>query len=323
VSEAGNSALGEFEIIARYFNWPIADPDVLLGPGDDAALVSPSETLAVAADTLVSGVHFLADMAPVRLGHRILAVNLSDMAAMGARPRWFTLALTLERSDPGWIAEFSSGLRASAEAFNVELIGGDVTAGPLCLSVQMIGDVPRAVALRRDGARTGDAVFVTGTLGDAAAGLELARQDRDGGRHGGWLIDRYEIPEPRVAAGMALRGIATAAIDISDGLLRDLDRVCLASGCAAELDVARLPLSAALLDFETREQAWQRALHGGDDYELCFTAPAAAEPQLRERLGEVAVAITRIGECRAGQGVSCTLAGRPFDAPIGGYEHFS
>jgi thiamine-monophosphate kinase len=323
VSPTGDSSLGEFEIIERYFDWPITDPDVLIGPGDDAALVSPAETLAIAADTLVSGVHFLAEMDPARLGHRVLAVNLSDMAAMAARPRWFTLALTLERAQAHWIAAFSSGLKACAQRYGVELIGGDVTAGPLCLSVQILGEVPREVALRRNAARPGDAVFVTGTLGDAAAGLEIA--GRRGGADAGqrWLVDRYETPEPRVAAGIALRGIATAAIDVSDGLLCDLGRVCRASGCAAELDVDSLPLSAALLEYEPRERARERALSGGDDYELCFTAPAAAEPGVRARLAEAGVAVTRIGQCRPGQGVTCTLSGRRLEVTRSGYEHFS
>ena len=323
MSAGGNPSLGEFELIARYFNWPIRDPAVRLGPGDDAALVSPTQTLAIAADTLVSGVHFLADMEPARLGHRVLAVNLSDMAAMGATPRWFTLALTLERTDAWWLAEFSAGLRSTAERFGVELIGGDVTAGPLCLSVQMLGDVPVEAALRRAGARPGDAVFVTGTLGDAAAGLELARRGTVAEPDARWLVDRFELPEPRVGAGLALRGVATAAIDVSDGLLSDLSRVCQASGCAAEIDVASLPLSAALLSRESRQRARERALNGGDDYELCFTAAHAAEQLLRERLGAVGVAITRIGACLIGDGVSCTLAGQPFAAPAAGYDHFA
>ena len=315
---------GEFELIARWFERPVDDPGVLLGVGDDAALVEADATLAVATDMLVEGVHFLPSIAPRRLGHRALAVNLSDMAAMGARPRWFTLALSLPQADAAWVAEFAEGLHACAGAHGVSLIGGDTTSGPLCICIQMIGDVPQTLALKRSGAGIGDAIYVTGTLGDAAAGLELAQQAAADGElpepsESRQLLDRYEIPTPRIEAGLALRGLASAAIDVSDGLVADLSWICAASDCAATIEVERLPLSTALQNYAP-QRARTLALSGGDDYELCFTAPADAP--VEEAFAALDVPVTRIGTCTSGEGVRCVLDGVPMDPGKAGFEHF-
>jgi thiamine-monophosphate kinase len=313
---------GEFDLIARYFAWASTDSDVLIGPGDDAALVRPRGSLAIATDTLVAGVHFLESIDPAALGVRILAVNLSDMAAMGARPRWFTLALTLPAVDADWLERFSTGLRECAAQYDVALIGGDMTAGALCLSVHIIGEVTADEVLRRDGAQPGDAVFVTGTLGDAAAGLRIAADESLDSDDAQFLRRRYEAPQARVGAGLALRGIASAAIDVSDGLLADLGHLCEASGCAARIEAASLPLSQALLGWAGRSTAIELALSGGDDYELCFTAPVSAEQDIVRALAQHDVAVTRIGECVRGQGVECLLDGEPHAVTGSGYEHF-
>ena len=322
MSAENNRPSGEFDLIARYFEWANTDSDVLIGPGDDAALARTSGPIAVATDTLVAGVHFLESIDPASLGKRVLAVNLSDMAAMGARPRWFTLALTLPEVDADWLEQFSSGLREYAAQFDVALIGGDMTAGPLCVSVHIIGEVTETEVLRRKGARPGDAVFVTGTLGDAAAGLQIAADGDADSADARFLRQRHEVPQPRVDAGIELRGLASAAIDVSDGLLADLQHICQASGCGARIDVAHLPLSQALLRWAGRSAATELALSGGDDYELCFTAPAGIEKELVRRLARHDVEVTRIGECVAGHSIDCQLDGQPYAVAQSGYEHF-
>jgi len=312
----------EFELIARYFRRPVVDPAVLIGSGDDAALVMPSGSVALSTDTLVTGVHFLDTIAPERLGWRALAVNLSDMAAMGARPRWFTLALTLPHSNPDWLNSFAEGLYACAESFDISLIGGDVTAGPLCLSVHIAGEVAGTDVLKRAGAQPGDGIFVTGSIGDAAAGLQIATSETAATPDARFLLDRYEIPTPRIEAGLALRGLASAAIDISDGLVADLGRLCAASACGARIDVAHLPLSKALQSYVVEKSAREFALCGGDDYELCFTAPKAATAQLAVVFESLSVEVTQIGECVSGERIDCHLNRKPFPVPEKGYEHF-
>ena len=245
----------EFEIIERFFVRASRDKGVVLGIGDDAAVVATGRTTAVATDTLVAGVHFPDDLAADAVGHRALAVNLSDLAAMGAQPRWCTLALTMPGADRDWLESFARGFFALAGEQGVELVGGDTTRGPLSVTVHLLGDVDRTRLLTRGGAAPGDDIHVTGNLGDGAAGLRLVLSGDTGeGAPRRALRERFLKPRPRVSAGLALRGIASAAIDISDGLLADLGHLCNASGCTADIDVERLPTSAAARDlFSPRE----------------------------------------------------------------------
>lgn len=316
---------GEFELIKRYF----ADrggEGVVLGVGDDAALLEVPEghELVAATDTLVAGVHFPDDCPARAIGHRALAVNLSDLAAMGAEPRWALLALTLPAADPRWLEEFSTGFHALATRSGCALVGGDTTRGPLSITVTALGSVPRGAALRRDGARVGDAVCVSGTLGDAAAGLGLFNghfTTRVPGVHP--LILRFEFPEPRVALGRALRGVASSCIDVSDGLLADLGHLLEASGVGARVEVDALPLSVPMELAIPAEARRELALACGDDYELCFSCAPDAVDGLRARAGAFGTQITPIGRIEAAAGLRCyDAAGAAFDPKQRGYEHF-
>lgn len=315
--------IGEFELIARWFTRPGRRRDVLAGVGDDAALldVPAGQALVAATDTLVEGRHFLPDAPAQSVGHQALAVNLSDLAAMGARPAWTLLSLSLPRADEAWIAAFAGGFHALADRFDVELVGGDTVRGPLVVTVEALGFVPLAQALRRRGARPGDGLYVSGTVGDAAAGLALLR----GGETGDALAPlthRYRYAEPRVALGLALRGVATAAIDVSDGLLGDLAKLCGASEVAAVVDLERLPQSEALLARFDAAGAERLALAGGDDYELLFTLPMTGAAAIETRLAQCC-RITRIGEIAAGRGVRCRRSGIEVDVQIAGHDHFA
>ena len=322
------AGLGEFELIRRYFARAGARPGAgttILGIGDDAAVlrVPAGCDLVAAVDTIVEGRHFLGGSDPRSIGHRALAVNLSDLAAMGAIPAWATLALTLPAADPDWLEGFAAGFFDLARAHGVELVGGDTTAGPLTISVQILGVVPAGEAMRRDGARPGDLIAVTGTLGDAGAGLEIARSpERPRDAHAQELLRRYEFPAPRVAFGRAARGIASAAMDVSDGLAGDLAKLAAASGVAAVVDVEGLPLSAALQAVASRDEAIDHALGGGDDYELLLAVAPAAAPRLAAAAAGTATPFTVIGTCRAGDGVCWTRGGRPFVPRRGGFDHF-
>ncbi len=304
--------------------------DVALGIGDDAALVQVAggRQLVACTDTMVVGVHFPADTAPADIGWKALAVNLSDVAAMGAEPAWALLALTLPDPDARFLEAFADGFAELARVHDVALVGGDTTQGPLTVTVTVLGSVPIGQALTRGGARAGDAVFVTGTLGDAAGALRLIG-DRgpgtgDRGPAGTQLLARMNRPEPRIAAGVALRGIAGACIDVSDGLLADLGHICAASGVAAEVDADALPVSDALSATFERTACRDLALAGGDDYELCFTAPAARETELVATLDRAGCGATRIGRIAAGAGIRVTDAeGHPVESPQAGWEHFS
>lgn len=314
--------MSEFDLIRRHFTRPA--PSALLGVGDDAALLQiPSgEVLAVSSDMLVSGTHFFPDADPYQLGHKALAVNLSDLAAMGATPRWATLALSLPSADEVWLERFSAGFFALARQHNVDLVGGDTTRGPLNLCVTIMGLVPAHQALRRTGAQAGDAVWVSGKLGDAA--LALAHLQ------GKLCLSEEELaacapalhrPQPRVALGLALRGIASSAIDISDGLLADMGHVLAASGVAAELDYAALPISATL----RKHSDWvQRCvLAGGDDYELCFTASPERNRDILRIATEIALPLSCIGQVVAGSGcVVHDAGGVSIQLKSGGYDHF-
>jgi thiamine-monophosphate kinase len=328
--------LGEFELIDRYFapgrpglpGTPGATrrTDVILGIGDDAALLRcPAERdLVAAVDTLVAGRHFPEGSAPRSIGHRSLAVNLSDLAAMGATPAWATLALTLPSADRRWLEGFSAGFMELAAAHGVELVGGDTTAGPLTISVQILGQVEHGSALRRGGAQPGDILAVTGTLGDAGAGLALltGRTTAEDGAAAAELIERFEYPMPRVQFGSSARDIASAAMDLSDGLAGDLPKFARASGLAAHVDVGRLPLSGALRSLATVAQAREWALAAGDDYELLVAVPAQRFDELAAVAARLNLTFTAIGDLRRGTGVTWALDGQSFAAPARGYDHF-
>jgi thiamine-monophosphate kinase len=304
--------------------------DVLLGIGDDAALLRPpvGHALAVAIDTLVEGVHFPAGTAAADIGWKALAVNLSDLAAMGAAPAWAVLSLTLPHADHRFVEGLIDGFAALATSHRLALVGGDTTRGPLSVSVTVHGFVPSDEALRRTGARVGDAIFVTGTLGDAAAGLRAlqpsARPDEDTSKLREYLIDRLNRPTPRLAAGIALRDQAHACVDVSDGLLADLGHICSASGVGAEIDAALLPRSSALLGLYDDTTALQFALSGGDDYELCFCVPANQLAQVQADLSRLGGGATRIGRIVAGEGVRVRgHDGAWMEPRAAGWEHFA
>ncbi len=317
---------GEFELIARFFTR--APSRAVLGVGDDAALLAPTPGMqcAVTADMLVEGRHFFAGTDPEALGHKALAVNLSDLAAMGARPTALLLALALPESDSDWLAAFSRGLFALAEARDVELVGGDTTRGPRTISITAIGEVPPGQALRRDAARAGDAVWVSGSPGDARLALGHLRGEWRLPEFDSALRARLERPTPRVALGLALRGVANAAIDVSDGLLGDLGHVLRASGVGAELQVDAIPTSAALAAQPTlRRRTCQLA--GGDDYELLFTAPQSAHGAVLRAAAAAATPVARIGSITAAAGLRLLDAtGNAWpDADVdalGGFDHF-
>jgi len=314
----------EFELIARYFTRPARR--AVLGVGDDAALfrVGKGMELAVSTDMLVSGTHFFPDADPRRLGHKTLAVNLSDMAAMGARPRWALLSLALPKVEPAWLRAFSAGFHALAEAHEVELIGGDTTRGPLNLCVTIFGEVPRGRALRRDRARVGDDVWVSGELGSAA--LAVAFQQGRISLPAG-VAERcqrsLDRPQPRVALGLGLRGLAHAAIDISDGLVADLGHICERSSLGADVWLDRIPGGKALAAVADRKLAEQALVAGGDDYELCFTAGLKHRARIEALSARVGVRLQRIGSMRKGRGV-CLLDGdgRMRATQVRGFDHF-
>lgn len=307
--------LGEFALIDRYFrSLGVARDDVVLGVGDDGAVLRPPEgfDLVAVSDTLVEGVHFPQGAAPRSVGHRALAVNLSDIAAMGAEPAWTLLALTLPAVDELWLKEFAAGFAALAQASGVALVGGDTTRGPLMLGVQVLGFVPQGRGLRRAGAQPGDWLCVSGTPGDAAAGLAVLQQaiitpaagDMTPALRGALqtLRERFEFPTPRMALGAALRDVASACIDVSDGLLGDVGKLATASACRAVIDLDHLPRSAALTALvsaagQSEAQALRYALAGGDDYELVFTVPRAQRAQLERLSSEHPISL--IGELSA------------------------
>jgi len=335
------SDLGEFDLIERYFKRPAQrsavsrrQPSrVALGMGDDCALLAPAPgmQLAVSTDMLVEGRHFLSTVDPERLGHKALAVNLSDLAACGARPVAFTLSLALPAVDENWLAGFSKGLFALADEHGCELMGGDTTRGPLTISITVFGEVPSGSALLRSGAKAGDDLWVSGTLGDARLALEVFRGTLS------LSADQFEMarrrmeqPTPRVALGQALRGIASAAVDVSDGLIGDLNHVLSASQVGATLDAdaaVRLiatcasPVSAASLNMTTLRTC---ALAGGDDYELVFTAPISARDAVERAGRDATTSVTRIGHIEALMGLRIVDAdGQPVVQSFHSFDHFT
>jgi len=318
------SALGEFELIARYFTR--TPRRATLGVGDDCALLAPlpaGQQLAVSCDMLVEGRHFLSTVAPERLGHKALAVNLSDLAACGAEPIAFTLALAMPRVDEAFLDGFARGLFALADEHRIELVGGDTTAGPLNICITVFGAVPAGQALLRSGAQAGDDLWVSGTLGDARLALEVFRGSTSLAVEAFEAVRaRMELPTPRVALGLALRGIASSAIDVSDGMVGDLGHVMARSGVGATVDADALPRSAALASLPRALQL-ECTLAGGDDYELLFTAPAARRREVSAAAERGGVAATRIGHIEAAAGLRLVDGnGAPLRQRFAGFEHF-
>ncbi|MFI9654669.1 thiamine-phosphate kinase [Guyparkeria sp. GHLCS8-2] len=316
----------EFDLIHRYFDWAPANPEVALAGGDDAAILAPppGQHVVIATDMLIAGRHFPESTAPDAIAHKALAVNLSDLAAMGAAPLGFTLSLGLPETNESWLQRFSSGLRAAADRWGCDLVGGDTVRAPqLTLSITVFGSVPAGKAIRRSGARPGDQLAVTGTIGDAALGLmlalgtehalpDLSRSDRD------YLLDRLDRPEPRLSVGQALCGVATAGLDVSDGLLQDLGHMLSASGLSARIDLDAIPLSlAARRWLDAQPAAIDRVLGGGDDYELLLALPP--ELPLDPAWGLTVIGrldnVGPVGEIRE-------RGGRPLPGQRG-YDHFT
>jgi thiamine-monophosphate kinase len=315
----------EFDLIERIrWHTDVHRDDVLTGIGDDAAVVAvpTGRELAVAVDTLVEGVHFPPGTDPADIGWKALAVNLSDLAAMGATPAWALLALTLPHADPAFVDGLARGFAELATPFRLALIGGDTTRGPLTVTVAVHGFTPPGEAMLRSGARPGDIVMVTGTLGDAAAGLRCL-DEPDPSAYAP-LVDRLNRPTPRVAAGQALRGIATACIDVSDGLVADLGHICAQSGVGADIDPALLPRSSGMLTHFHDDDAMAFALSGGDDYELCFTVPAERAGEVGADLARIGCGATRIGRVVEGHGVRLLdAAGTAREPARAGWNHFA
>jgi thiamine-monophosphate kinase len=318
-------ALSEFALIERYFrSCGTKRADVRLGVGDDAALLEcpPGVELVAAIDTIVAGVHFPHGSPPASIGHRALAVNLSDLAAMGARPAWALLALTLPTADESWLSEFTAGFAALAHEFGVALVGGDTTSGPLCVSVQILGHVPRSAALLRSGARAGDLVFVSGTPGDAAAGLAVEQGRLTAPSDAATCLrKRFLFPSPRMALGDSLRNYASACIDVSDGLLGDAGKLAKASGCGVEIRYTDLPVSEPLVRAVGEERARELALTGGDDYELCFTVRPSDVGRLRQELPPERWGYSLIGVMLEAPGAVVTRGGNVMEFSHSGYEH--
>jgi len=315
--------LGEFDLITTYFAWP--SRRAALGNGDDCALLAPAPgmQLAISTDMLVEGRHFLSTVEPQRLGHKALAVNLSDLAACGARPLAFSLALAMPKVDEVFLAGFSRGLRSLAEAHDCELIGGDTTAGPLNICITVFGEVPAGQALLRSGAKPGDDLYVSGETGDARLALEVFRgtQTLAGAAFEAVRL-RMEQPQPRVALGQALRGVATSAIDVSDGLLGDLSHVLRASKVGARLEADALPRSEVLAELPVALRR-EFGLAGGDDYELLFSAPPSRRDAVAAASGAAGVAVTRIGRIEAEPGLRLVDAqGAAIDAHYAAFDHF-
>lgn len=317
----------EFDLIQHFFKKEkINDANIIQGIGDDGAIlqVPPGQQLVATTDTLVANRHFPEDTSPFDIGYKALAVNLSDLAAMGAEPAWILLALTLPVADESWLDAFTRGFFSLLRRFRCQLVGGDITSGPLSITVQALGFIPTGKALLRSGAQVGDRIYVTGTLGDA--GLALAdlqlKADVRTQEQRSFLLTRLNRPEPRVGIGLALRNIASSVIDISDGLAADLNHILLASQVGASIDVTKLPLSDTLLTLQS-DQATQLALSAGDDYELCFTVPTARESDLTQALKSSACPYTAIGFIKKESGLLLQKEeGEIFQLKKQGFLHF-
>lgn len=320
--------MGEFDVISRYFTRQESNrADVLLSVGDDCAITAlpPNSHLAISTDTLVLGTHFLPSISPADLAYKTVAVNLSDLAAMGATPAWVSLALTLPNIDHTWLAEFSQSLFAILERYQVKLIGGDTTKGHLSLTLTAQGFVPQGQGLFRHKSKVGDWIFVSGTLGDSAAGLTLLLENRKISQESDrYLVQRHLRPTPRVELGLALRAFSQCALDISDGLLADLGHILKRSHVGAEIMLENLPLSRHLLSTFSEEQADNFALTGGEDYELCFTVPNDKRAEMEQILRSQGIKVTCIGRIvEPEQGLTLVKNGKPFKLPNNiGFDHF-
>ena len=316
----------EFELIKRYFTEQIVKrKDVLIGIGDDCAILTPPENynIAVTTDTLVAGVHFPHDTSPRAIGHKAIAVNLSDLAAMGAEPTWVSLAITLPSVDENWVNEFCAGIFELCEFYNVQLIGGDTTQGPLSITITAQGIVPVDAQLTRTGAKPGDWIYVTGEIGDAALALRAVIDELEiepAFKH--QVQQRLDCPKPRVLAGQTLRNYASAAIDISDGLLSDLQHICNASNVGANIVLEDLPLSNAMVETLGAEKAIELALVGGDDYELLFTVSEDNKVGMETAIANIGVDVTCIGQLNGSDKVTTTLNSKPININASGYQHF-
>jgi len=321
------SELSEFSLIKKYFeNSTVERDDVLVGIGDDCAIVQSKthQQIAISVDTLVEGIHFLPNTDPESLGHKSLAVSLSDLAAMGATPAWFTLALTLPEVNADWLAGFAKGLANLATAHNIALIGGDTTRGPLSITIQVHGHVDAEQALRRDGAKVGDSIYVSGTLGDAGAGLKL-KQSQLKNKSGTatdliFLQQRLDKPTPRVALGQSLLYVAHAAIDISDGLVADIKHILEKSNVGAQINLDALPVSTELTQAVGREEAEKLALYSGDDYELCFTVSPEKDSELVNKIKDT---YSKVGTITDDNNIVFIKSGQEIELTGAGYEHFS
>lgn len=319
--------MNEFDMIKHYFNTQTMHrDDVVLGIGDDAAIVNvpKDHELVVTTDTLVEGIHFPVETLPYDMGYKALAVNLSDIAAMGANPAWVTLALTLREAQSVWLQDFCSGFFTLANRSNVQLIGGDITHGPISITVQAMGLVPKGQAILRSGAKEGDLIYVTGHIGDAGLALaHLQNKTKVDTVYHPLIVNQLHRPEPRLATGLALRGLASALIDISDGLAADLGHILEQSKVGAKINVDQIPLSAALTNTLSHDEAIQLALTAGDDYELCFTIPQHQRAELEHRLASIACRYTCIGQITATLGLKLyDQNGIEFNGPTTGYKHF-
>lgn len=320
-------ASSEFSLIKQYFSrQQVQRQDVDLAIGDDCALVQApvNSQIAISTDSLVAGTHFLADADPKKVAYKALASNISDLAAMGATPTWVSLALTIPKPDEAWLKSFCDGFFELADRHQIQLIGGDTTKGPLSITLTIQGTVPQGQALLRSGAKAGDWLFVTGNLGDSAAGLEvILSESKAESELEKTLEHRHYFSEPRVLAGQALRGLASAALDISDGLVADLGHILESSEVSAVIEVNQLPLSAELLDFcQSRTVAQQMALSSGEEYELCFTVPEENKQSIESILARSGTHATCIGQIKAGKGITLTDGETELDWHLSGFDHF-
>lgn len=317
----------EFALIKRFFTeQAIKRKDVLLGIGDDCAVISPAEkqNIAITTDTLVAGVHFPLQTSARAIGHKAIAVNLSDLAAMGAEPSWISLAITLPQADELWVEEFCAGVFELCEFYNVQLIGGDTTQGPLSITVTAQGLVPANKHITRSGAKAGDWLYVTGEIGDAALALQHILGDvMVDDEYLETVMQKLNFPRPRILAGQALREYATAAIDLSDGLVADLGHLCKASGVGANIILENLPISNALRDTVGLENSFELALRGGDDYELLFTVSEDNRVGMETALANTRNTITCIGQLNGSEKITTTLNSAAVNINVKGFQHFS